>query len=84
MSKANKNYLNLRSFIIDDDGDLCVTMEMRTFRDTQKLSAPAIPSFIRDVRNAVHGVTLNRKLAEWLLDKEPTFFDRKEVIIIDE
>lgn len=84
MSKANKNNLNLRSFIIDDDGDLCVKMEMGTFRDSQKLSGYSIFGFIKDVRNAVHGVSLNRKLAEWLLDKEPTIFDRKEVIIIDE
>lgn len=82
MSKANKN-LNLSSFIIDDDGDLCVTMEMGTFRDSQKLSGYSIFGFIKDVRNAVHGVSLNRKLAEWLLDKDPTIFDRKEVIIID-
>ena len=81
--KANKTNLNLSSFIIDDDGDLCVTMEMGTFRDSQKLSGYSIFSFIKDVRNAVHGVSLNRKLAEWLLDKDPTIFDKKEVIIID-
>lgn len=83
MSKTNKTNLNLSSFIIDDDGDLCVTMEMGTFRDSQKLSGYSIFGFIKDVRNAVHGVSLNRKLAEWLLDKDPTIFDRKEVIIID-
>jgi len=80
---SKRNDLDLKSFSIDKDGDLCVTMEMGTFRDSQKLSGYAISGFIKDVKNAVHGVELDRKLAEWLLDKEPTIFDKKEVIIID-
>lgn len=84
--QASKNKivpnLNLKSFSIDDDGDLCVTMDFGTFSDSQKISECTIPSFIKDVRNAIHGVSLSKKLAEWLLDKEPTIFDKKEVIIV--
>lgn len=82
--KSISSYLNLKQFSIDNNGDLCVTMEMGTFRDSQKISEVTIPSFIKDVRNAAHGVELDRKLAEWLLDRDPTIFDRKEVIIVAE
>lgn len=77
---SKRNDLDLKSFSIDKDGDLCVTMK---WGDLQKLSGYAISGFIKDVKNAVHGVELDRKLAEWLLDKEPTIFDKKEVIIVD-
>lgn len=85
MSKGNAgaSNLNLRQFIIDDDRDLCLRLEVGYISETKKLSGYAISGFIKDVKNAVHGVELDRKLAEWLLDKEPTIFDKKEVIIVD-
>lgn len=82
MGKVKVSNLKLRQFVIDDDGDLCLKLEIGHICEIKKITEPTIPSFIKDVKNAVHGVELNKKLAEWLLDKEPTIFDKKEVVIV--
>lgn len=82
MGKVKAPNLKLRQFVIDDDGDLCLKLEIGHICEIKKITEPTIPSFIKDVKNAVHGVELNKKLAEWLLDKEPTIFDKKEVVIV--
>jgi hypothetical protein len=81
--KDNASNLNLTNFTIDNDGDLYLRLEVGYICEIKKLTECTIPSFIKDVINAVHGVELDKKLAEWLLDKEPTIFDKKEVIIVD-
>lgn len=82
MGKVKAPNLELRQFVIDDDGDLCLKLEIGHICEIKKIAEPTIPSFIKDVKNAVHGVELDKKLAEWLLDKEPTIFDKKEVVIV--